>query len=87
MELGLFVGAEAGEGRPTGQQSVEVAVDAPGASRTYDYAVPDRLAPMEAGEAVLVEFGRSRQALGVVLGPSSSRSWRGSTPTGRWCRR
>jgi primosomal protein N' (replication factor Y) len=70
MELGLFVGAEAGEGRPTGQQSVEVAVDAPGASRTYDYAVPDRLAPMEAGEAVLVEFGRSRQALGVVLGPS-----------------
>jgi primosomal protein N' (replication factor Y) len=49
---------------------VEVAVDAPGASRTYDYAVPDRLVPVEPGEAVLVEFGRGRQALGVVLGPS-----------------
>jgi primosomal protein N' (replication factor Y) len=51
--------------------AVEVAVDAPGASRTFDYAVPDRLAPVEPGEAVLVEFGRGRQALGVVLGPSS----------------
>jgi primosomal protein N' (replication factor Y) len=48
-----------------------VAVDAPGASKTYDYSVPDRLAPVEPGEAVLVEFGRNRQALGVVLGPSS----------------
>ena len=46
-----------------------MAVDAPGATRTYDYSVPPRLIPVEPGEAVLVEFGR-RQALGVVLGPS-----------------
>lgn len=47
---------------------VEVAVDAAGAggSRTYTYAVPDRLADLVPGEAVLVEFGR-RQALGIVL--------------------
>lgn len=50
--------------------AVEVAVDAPGASQPYDYSVPDRLAPIEPGEAVLVEFGRNRQALGVVLGLS-----------------
>ena len=54
------------------ERRVEVAVDAPGAGRTYDYLVPDRLVPMEPGEAVLVEFGR-RQALGVVLGPSRER--------------
>ena len=49
---------------------VEVAVDAVGAAggRTYTYAVPERLAGLEPGEAVIVEFGR-RQALGVVLGP------------------
>ena len=47
---------------------VEVAVDAAGAggSRTYTYRVPDRLADLVAGEAVLVEFGK-RQALGVIL--------------------
>jgi len=47
---------------------VEVAVDAAGAggSRTYTYRVPDRLADLVPGEAVLVEFGR-RQALGVIL--------------------
>jgi primosomal protein N' (replication factor Y) len=50
---------------------VEVAVDAPGASRTYTYAVPARLAGVEAGEAVLVEFGRGRQALGVVMGEAA----------------
>jgi primosomal protein N' (replication factor Y) len=56
---------------PVGSQaSVEVAVDAPGATRTYDYSVPSRLVPIEPGEAVLVEFGR-RQALGIVLGPST----------------
>jgi primosomal protein N' (replication factor Y) len=53
-----------------GQSPREVAVDAPGASRTYTYAVPQRLGGIEDGEAVLVEFGRSRQALGVVLGPA-----------------
>jgi primosomal protein N' (replication factor Y) len=68
LELGLFGGSTAGDDAP-GLTAVEVAVDAPGASRTYDYLVPERLAPIEAGEAVLVEFGRSRQALGVVLGP------------------
>jgi hypothetical protein len=50
---------------------VEVAVDAPGASRTYTYWLPARLAGVEAGEAVLVEFGRGRQALGVVLGAAA----------------
>src|SRR5688572_3670902 len=57
---------------------VEVAVDAAGAggARPFTYRVPEALADLEDGEAVLVEFGR-RQALGVVLGeaeaaPSSS---------------
>ena len=47
------------------------------------------------GEAVLVEFGRGRQALGVVAGPGGrsrlrwtrSRSWRGFGPTARFFRR
>jgi primosomal protein N' (replication factor Y) (superfamily II helicase) len=52
------------------QSPREVAVDAPGASKTYTYAVPPRLTGIEDGEAVLVEFGRARQALGVVLGPA-----------------
>jgi primosomal protein N' (replication factor Y) len=58
-------------GSPGPEESVEVAVDAPGATRTYTYAVPERLAGIEPGEAVLVEFGRGRQAIGVVLGPAS----------------
>jgi primosomal protein N' (replication factor Y) len=72
LELGLSIGAPLVPrlGGPR-QSPVEVAVDAPGATRTYDYSVPDRLAPVRPGEAVLVEFGRSRQALGVVLGPST----------------
>lgn len=51
---------------------IEVAVDAAGAggSRTYTYAVPERLADLVAGEAVLVEFGR-RQALGIILAETS----------------
>ena len=74
---------------------VEVAVDAAGAggARPFTYSVPESLADLEDGEAVLVEFGR-RQALGVVLG----RSGRGaverrpspwstaSVPTDRSCR-
>ena len=70
--VGIWAGAELSErnGRAA-QASVEVAVDAPGASRSYDYAVPERLAPVESGEAVLVEFGRGRQAVGVVLGRGS----------------
>jgi primosomal protein N' (replication factor Y) len=72
FEVGLWAGTKlAHRDGGDGQIPVEVAVDAPGASKTYDYAVPDRLAPIEPGEAVLVEFGRGRQALGVVLGPAS----------------
>ncbi|HEX5823742.1 MAG TPA: hypothetical protein VFY18_04705, partial [Candidatus Limnocylindrales bacterium] len=49
---------------------VDVAIDAAGGggNRTYSYAVPDGLADLADGEAVLVEFGR-RQAVGIVLGP------------------
>ncbi len=56
-------------GQPPAERLVEVAIDAAGASgaRTYTYLVPARLADLELGEAVLVEYGR-RQALGVVLG-------------------
>jgi len=81
LELGFAAGEPASDqSRRSGQPSVEVAVDAPGASRTYDYAVPDRLVPVESGEAVLVEFGRGRQALGVVLGPSRDPSVVGLKP-------
>ncbi|MEO8272918.1 MAG: primosomal protein N' [Chloroflexota bacterium] len=54
----------------TGRRIVAVAVDAAGAAgnRPYSYSVPDALADLAVGEAVLVEFGR-RQALGIVLGP------------------
>ena len=69
LALGLHE-APAEPSNAPGYGPVEVAVDAPGASKTYDYSVPDRLVPVLPGEAVLVEFGRSRQALGVVLGPS-----------------
>ena len=56
----------------TATRLVAVAVDAAGAgaTRPYTYAVPDALAGLEPGEAVLVEFGR-RQALGIVLGPGT----------------
>jgi primosomal protein N' (replication factor Y) (superfamily II helicase) len=63
-------GGSGSDDRPGTQRPREVAVDAPGASRTYTYEVPARLSGIEDGEAVLVEFGRSRQALGVVLGPA-----------------
>ena len=51
-----------------GVRAVEVAVDAAGrgGDRTYTYLVPEALADLVAGEAVLVEFGR-RQALGIIL--------------------
>src|SRR2546423_12834015 len=62
--LDLDGGAPATIVREGGPRLVDVAVDAVGAAgaRTYSYAVPDRLADLEAGEAVLVDFG-SRQAL------------------------
>jgi len=48
---------------------VEVAVDAvgPRGGQTMTYSAPRSLGELEAGEAVLVEYGR-RRALGVVLG-------------------
>ena len=78
MTLGLEPGQDGLDdgSRRTGQGSdvpgerlVEVAVDAAGAggSRPFTYSVPEALADLRDGEAVLVEFGR-RQALGVVLG-------------------
>ena len=70
MTLGLEVGRGSGVPAP---RLVEVAVDAAGAAgaRTYTYLVPDALADLEPGEAVLVEFGR-RQALGIVLGETAA---------------
>ena len=67
LELGLETAAAETVSAGTGR-FVEVAIDAAGAGgmRTYTYAVPDELADVEAGEAVIVEFGR-RQALAVVL--------------------
>ena len=61
--------AESGS-RARGPARVEVAVDAAGAGVARGPSptrVPESLADLEDGEAVLVEFGR-RQALGVVLG-------------------
>jgi len=54
---------------PPAARHVEVAVDAAGVagSRTWTYLVPDSLADVAAGEAVLVEWGR-RRAVGIVLG-------------------
>jgi len=48
---------------------VEVAIDAAGGggNRAYTYHLPARLADVQPGEAVIVEYGR-RQALAVVLG-------------------
>ncbi len=65
-------GPGAGSGTASAARLVEVAVDSVGGggSRTYTYAVPHRLADLEAGEAVLVEFGR-RQALGIILAPAA----------------
>src|SRR5262245_62080408 len=72
----LDLGLDEGNAQPAasdGARFVEVAIDAAGAGgmRTYTYAVPDALADLEAGEAVIVEFGR-RQALAVVLGDAAA---------------
>jgi primosomal protein N' (replication factor Y) len=73
MTLGLAPGHDAAAtvDAATGRL-VEVAVDAAGAggARPFTYLVPDELADLADGEAVLVEFGR-RQALGIVLGPAA----------------
>lgn len=76
MTLGLGsspIGEGSGRAGPAPVRLVAVAVDAAGAggARPYTYAVPPRLADLEDGEAVLVEFGR-RQALGVILGSAEA---------------
>jgi primosomal protein N' (replication factor Y) len=74
VTLGLEPEREApGIATAGGTRLVEVAIDAAGAggAKPYTYAVPDRLADLEDGEAVLVEFGR-RQALGVILGSADA---------------
>jgi primosomal protein N' (replication factor Y) len=58
-----------GPAGPAEPRHVEVAVDAPGVAgdRTWTYLVPDALAGIAPGEAVIVEWGR-RRAIGIVLG-------------------
>jgi primosomal protein N' (replication factor Y) len=55
-----------------GPRLVEVAVDAPGpaGAKPWTYHVPAELDDLEPGEAVIVGYG-GRQAIGLVLGPSS----------------
>ncbi|HEY7525098.1 MAG TPA: primosomal protein N' [Candidatus Limnocylindrales bacterium] len=64
-----------------GERLVEVAIDAAGAagSRSYTYRLPEALADLEPGEAVLVEFGR-RRALGIVLAESTTPPAGGTKP-------
>jgi len=78
VTLGLAPGQDAADAADPGSDAggrrlVEVAVDAAGAggARPYTYAVPEELADLDDGEAVLVEFGK-RQALGIVLGSAAS---------------
>ena len=67
MTLGLDELEPVRASSPDSGRLVQVAVDAAGArAQTYTYAVPAELAGLEAGEAVLIEFGR-RQALGIVV--------------------
>ena len=72
LEPELVTGPAASDASGGGIRLVEVAIDAAGAggARPYTYAVPGRLADLQDGEAVLVEFGR-RQALGVILGTAA----------------
>jgi primosomal protein N' (replication factor Y) len=58
--------------RPPAARHVEIAVDAAGAAggRTWTYLVPEELADIASGEAVLVEWGR-RRAVGIVMGEAS----------------
>jgi primosomal protein N' (replication factor Y) len=56
-------------GAQRARRYVELAVDAVGVAgdRTYTYHLPDGLADLAPGEAVLVDYGR-RRALAIVLG-------------------
>ena len=68
LELDATTGPAASR---TAGRLVEVAVDAPGGAgpRTYTYELPEALADVEPGEAVLVPFGKGgRQVLGVLTG-------------------
>jgi primosomal protein N' (replication factor Y) len=60
---------------------VEVAVDAvgPAGGQTFTYSLPPELADIQAGEAVLVEYGR-RRALGLVMAVSSTAPDRETKP-------
>ncbi|CAN5777196.1 primosomal protein N' [soil metagenome] len=53
---------------PSAQRWAEVAVDAAGATggQTFTYDVPEGLNELQAGEAVLLDYGR-RRALGIVV--------------------
>ncbi|MDP8905414.1 MAG: hypothetical protein M3N29_08895, partial [Chloroflexota bacterium] len=76
------VAAEAGtEVALATRRWVEVAIDAagPAGAQTWTYHVPPSLPDLVAGEAVLVEYGR-RQALGIVLGDSSTPPERETKP-------
>ncbi len=66
-----------------GRRAVEVAVDAAGrgGDRTYTYLVPDALADIVIGEAVLVGFGR-RQALGIVVAEAAPSADGGAAAAG-----
>lgn len=68
LDASLSVEGGAADRVRAATRAVEVAVDAAGrgGDRTYTYLVPESLADLELGEAVLVEFGR-RQALGIVM--------------------
>ncbi len=74
-------GVELGEGGASPRRFVEVAIDAAGGggSRLYTYHLPEALADVADGEAVLVEYGR-RQALGVVLGTATAAGDRATKP-------
>src|SRR5450759_4808096 len=68
---------------PPAARHVEVAVDAAGVagSRTWTYLVPDSLADVAAGEAVLVEWGR-RRAVTPSGGGASPRTIPTARPLG-----
>jgi len=66
-------GSRTAGSRTAGSRMVEVAVDAAGGrSGTYTYVVPADLDELDAGEAVLVDFGR-RQALGIIVAETDVR--------------
>jgi len=65
----------------TGRRWAEVAVDAagPAGGQTLTYHLPEELADVSAGEAVLVEYGR-RRALGIVMAVAEEEPERETKP-------